>query len=157
MKLRNVGLGLLLLGACTPQPKVMAKSSGSIGITSNDALLYVADADHDRVTVIDAPSRAVVGHMPVGRKPERVLVGPDDAVYVSNRGARSRDAAAHRAAMSVEATRRGGRRTGGHGAVGGRQRSCCVANSMSGTVSMLDAKTLELRRRSRRSAASPGR
>ena len=140
MKLRNVGLGLLLLGACTPQPKVMAKSSGSIAITKNDALLYVADADHDRVTVIDTQTRAVVGHIPVGMKPERIMMGPDDTVYVTNRGERSVMRIAP-GAMSVEATGAVGAEPVGM-ALSEDGKKLYVANSMSGSVSVLDSATL---------------
>jgi YVTN family beta-propeller protein len=118
----------------------MAKSSGSIGITSNDALLYVADADHDRVTVIDAKSRAVVGHIPVGMKPERIMVGPDDAVYVTNRGERSVMRIAP-GAMSVEAVGAVGAEPVGM-ALSDDGKKLYVANSMSGTVSVLDSASL---------------
>ncbi|MHB8872268.1 MAG: c-type cytochrome [Myxococcaceae bacterium] len=139
-KLWHVGVGLLVLAGCNPQPKVVAKSSGSIGITRSDALLYVADADHDRVTVIDTQTRAVVGHIPVGSRPERILVAPDDSVYVTNRGGRSVMRIAP-GSMAVETVGTVGAEPVGM-ALSEDGEKLYVANSMSGSVSVLEAATL---------------
>ncbi|MHB8877518.1 MAG: c-type cytochrome [Myxococcaceae bacterium] len=137
-----LGVALVALVSCTSQQQgVPAKSSGSIGITHDDLLLYVADADHDRVTVVNARSREVVGHVPVGAHPERVLVGPDDAVYVSNRGSRSVTRLAP-GSTQVESTGTVGAEPVGMALSPDGQR-LYVANSMSGTVSVLDPKTLQ--------------
>ncbi len=65
-------------------------ANGSLGVSRNDALLFAADADLDVVFVVDAKTQTVVGEpIKVGRQPEKVLVGPDDTVYVTNRLGRS--------------------------------------------------------------------
>lgn len=66
-----------------------SSASGSVGITRDDALVYAADADLDRVFVVDTKTRQVVRTIKVGRQPEKVLVGSDDTVYVTNRLERS--------------------------------------------------------------------
>lgn len=137
-----VAISLLSL-ACPPNPTVVAKSSGSIGISGDDLLLFVADADHDRITVIDTQRRQVVGQTAVGSQPERVLVAPSGAVYVSNRGSRSVSRLSADG-LHVEATATVGAEPVGLAlSVDGKQ--LLVANSMSGTVSVLDPATLEVR------------
>ncbi len=64
-------------------------ASGSIAVTRDDALLYVADADLDVVFVVDATTQEVVREVAVGRQPEKVLVGPDGTAFVTNRLGRS--------------------------------------------------------------------
>ncbi|HEY0881919.1 MAG TPA: hypothetical protein VGD87_10340, partial [Archangium sp.] len=64
-------------------------ASGSIGISRDDSLLFAADADLDTLFVVDAKTQAVVSEIKVGRQPEKVLVAPDDTVYVTNRLERS--------------------------------------------------------------------
>lgn len=64
-------------------------ASGSLGVSRDDALLFAADSDLDTLFVIDARTQAVVSEIAVGRQPEKVLVGPDDTVYVTNRLDRS--------------------------------------------------------------------
>ncbi len=130
---------LLAVFGCT-RPDVTPRSSGSIAISRDDALLYVADADHDRLTVIKTSTREVLGHTPVGTRPERVLVAPDGAVYVSNRGSRSVSRLTADG-LHVEATTTVGAEPVGL-AITPDGKRLLVANSMSGTVSVLDAKTL---------------
>jgi YVTN family beta-propeller protein len=65
-------------------------ANGSLGVSRDDALLFAADSDLDVVFVVDAKTQTVVGEpIKVGRQPEKVLVGPDDTVYVTNRLDRS--------------------------------------------------------------------
>ncbi|MDF1563299.1 MAG: hypothetical protein P1V51_09655 [Deltaproteobacteria bacterium] len=129
----------LALVGCPNQGNYVPRSSGSLGLTSDDATLFVADTDHNRVTIIATATMEVLGHIPVGSAPERILVGPDDTVWVTNRAGRTvmRIPAG---SMEVEAT----------GSVGGEpvgmtlteDGNLLVANSTSGTVSVLDAQTL---------------
>lgn len=135
-----IGAGLWLLAGCTSAPSGVAKSSGSIAISLDDSTLFVADADHDRLTVIDARSREVLEHIAVGKRPERVLVGPSGEVFVSNRGSRSVARLAPGGRM-VEATGEVGAEPVGMSLSADGSR-LLVANSMSGTVSVLDARTL---------------
>lgn len=64
-------------------------ANGSLGISRDDKLLFAADADLDTVFVFDTRTQTVVSEIAVGRQPEKVLVGPDDTVYVTNRLDRS--------------------------------------------------------------------
>jgi YVTN family beta-propeller protein len=64
-------------------------ASGSLGVSRDDKLLYAADADLDTLFVVDAKTQTVISEIAVGRQPEKVLVGPDDTVYVTNRLDRS--------------------------------------------------------------------
>jgi YVTN family beta-propeller protein len=66
-----------------------SSASGSVGITHDDALVYAADSDLDTVFVVDAASASATGQVKVGRQPEKVLVAPDDTIYVTNRLGRS--------------------------------------------------------------------
>ncbi len=63
--------------------------SGSVALSRDDAFLYVVDGDNGIVAVVDTARNEKVGEVKVGRWPERVVVGKDDTVYVSNRGERS--------------------------------------------------------------------
>ncbi len=94
MKRRLVGAllaaGILGLAGCAQGPAGGGNSaSGSLGITRDDALLYAADSDTDSVLVVDARRNVKLGAVAVGRQPEKVLVAPDDTVYVTNRLGRS--------------------------------------------------------------------
>ncbi|MCP3138973.1 c-type cytochrome [Pyxidicoccus xibeiensis] len=66
-----------------------SNSSGSVALSRDDAFLYVVDADNGILAVVDTARGEKVGEVKVGQRPERVAVGPDDTVYVSNRGERS--------------------------------------------------------------------
>jgi YVTN family beta-propeller protein len=80
----------LLFVSCTPTPSsTWVNSSGSVALSRDDALVYAADADNGTLTVVDARARTKVAELKVGAQPERVLVGPNDTVYVANRGSRS--------------------------------------------------------------------
>jgi len=80
----------LLFVACTPSPSAnYVNSSGSVALSRDDALVYAADADNGTLTVVDAKARTKVAELKVGAQPERVLVAPNDTVYVANRGSRS--------------------------------------------------------------------
>lgn len=79
-----------LLAAC--QPGVVAgpsRSSGSLALSSDDALLYAVDSDNGIMAVVDAKAGERLATVKVGLQPMRVLVGPDDSIYVANRGSRS--------------------------------------------------------------------
>lgn len=76
--------------ACAPNAAGGGNSAnGSLGVSRDDSLLYAADGDLDQVFVVDAKSQTVISTIKVGRQPEKVLVGPDDTVYVTNRLGRS--------------------------------------------------------------------
>ncbi len=64
-------------------------ANGSVGVSRDDALVYAVDGDLDVVFVVDTRTNEVVNTVKVGRQPEKVLVAPDDTVYVTNRLGRS--------------------------------------------------------------------
>ncbi|MBZ4414951.1 c-type cytochrome [Myxococcus sp. RHSTA-1-4] len=66
-----------------------SNASGSVALSRDDAFLYAVDADNGVLSVVDTARGEKVGEVKVGRAPERVVVGPDDTVYVSNRAERS--------------------------------------------------------------------
>jgi YVTN family beta-propeller protein len=79
----------VLTGCPQPGTGAAPRSSGSLALSQDDALLYAADTDNGIVGVIDTASQQKIAQVEVGRAPTRVLVGPDDTIYVSNRGGRS--------------------------------------------------------------------
>lgn len=74
--------------ASSPSPTYQT-SSGTLALSSDDALLYAVDTDNGTVAVVDTLARAKVAEVRVGRLPGRVVVAPDDTLYVANRGDRS--------------------------------------------------------------------
>ena len=77
---------LSLAPACAPNAAGGGSTaSGSVGVSRDDSLLFAADQDLDTVFVVDTKSQSVVSQVKVGRQPEKLLVGPDDTVFVTNR------------------------------------------------------------------------
>lgn len=134
---------LLAAISCT-QPNVTPRSSGSVAVSNDDALLFVVDADHDVLVVIDTATRKVLRQTPVAHQPERVLVAPDGSIYVSSKGSRTVSRLSAGGEV-VEASATVGAEPVGL-ALSADKTQLLVANSMSGTLSMLDAKSLEVRR-----------
>lgn len=64
-------------------------ASGSLAVSKDDAILYAADGDLDTLFVVDAKTQTVISEIAVGRQPEKVLVAPDETVFVTNRLDRS--------------------------------------------------------------------
>lgn len=78
------------LSACdAPKSATYVNASGSIALSRDDTLIYAVDSDNEILAVVDAATQKKVAEVKVGAAPEQVAVGPDDAIYVSNRGARS--------------------------------------------------------------------
>ncbi len=97
MNLRNsltsfvvtVALSSVAIGTgagCSKESPQHVRNAGSLALSNDDALVYAADADNGIVAVVDAESEAKVTEVPVGAHPEAILVGPDDRVWVANRG-----------------------------------------------------------------------
>ena len=94
MKNRLLGAALAVVTAFAPGCSNNAagggnSASGSLGVSHDDALLYAADSDLDTLFVVNAKTQTVVSEIAVGRQPEKVLVAPDDTIYVTNRLDRS--------------------------------------------------------------------
>jgi YVTN family beta-propeller protein len=64
-------------------------SAGSLALSRDEQHLYAVDTDNAILAVIDTQTNAKVAQVSVGAGAERVAVGSDDTIYVSNRGARS--------------------------------------------------------------------
>ncbi len=84
-----IGLALGLIACESPQTLLQRDGSGSLALSNDGSMLYALDRDNERVAVLATGSRQKIAEGKVGRAPERVVVGPDDTVYVSNRGERS--------------------------------------------------------------------
>ncbi|MDC0713872.1 c-type cytochrome [Stigmatella sp. ncwal1] len=84
-------MALALGGAgCEQKPvATYSPSAGSLALSRDDAFLYAVDTDNGLVAVVDTAAYEKVAEVKVGRAPERITVGPDDTLYVSNRGDRS--------------------------------------------------------------------
>ena len=94
MKIRILAAALavvtgLTLSACNKQADGYSSAQGSVGATKDDALVIAADTDTDQLYVFDTSSEKVIATVKVGASPEKVLVGGDDTVYVTNRMGRS--------------------------------------------------------------------
>ncbi len=82
--------GVLGLTACgNKAAETWRNQSGSVALSSDDALVYAIDRDNEVVVVVDASSLSKLAEVKVGAAPEQLAVGPDDSVYVTNRGSRS--------------------------------------------------------------------
>lgn len=91
-RLLTAAATLLFAAACGNNPADSTdyqNSSGAVALSRDDALVYVADSDNGTLSVVDAARREKIAELQVGRNPEHVVVGPDDTIYVSNRGSRS--------------------------------------------------------------------
>ena len=88
MKIRALAVTALLCG-CGQQVSTYTSSSGSLALSNDDALLYAVDTDSDQLFVLDARDESSLAQVKVGHMPEKVIVGHDDTIYVSNRMGRS--------------------------------------------------------------------
>lgn len=76
--------------ACQPNAAGGGNTAGgSVAVSKDDALVYAADGDLDKVFVYDTKQQQVVSAISVGRQPEKVLVAPDGTLFVTNRLGRS--------------------------------------------------------------------
>jgi YVTN family beta-propeller protein len=81
---------VLGLTGCEQKPSATYTSSaGTLALSRDDKLLYAVDTDNGIVAVVDTGSHEKIAEVKVGASPERITVGPDDSIYVSNRFARS--------------------------------------------------------------------
>ncbi len=84
------GAAVLTVSAgCGKDTTLHARGSGTLGLSSDDALLYAADADNGIVAVVDTAREEKVAEVRVGSHPDALLVGPDDRIWVANRGSAS--------------------------------------------------------------------
>lgn len=64
-------------------------ASGSVAVSRDDSLVYAVDGDLDTLFIVSAADPSSYKTVKVGKTPEKVVVGPDDTVYVANRFGRS--------------------------------------------------------------------
>lgn len=79
----------MMFSACSKPADGYTSSQGSVGASSDDALVFAADTDTNQVYVFDTVKEELVATIAVGNAPEKVLVGKDDTVFVTNRMGRS--------------------------------------------------------------------
>jgi YVTN family beta-propeller protein len=89
MMVGAVAASMLLQGCQPPSTGAVARSSGSLALSSDDSQLFAVDRDNGTLNVIDTKTNQKVRELKVGVEPVRVLIGTDDTVYVANRGSRS--------------------------------------------------------------------
>lgn len=120
-------------------------SNGAIATSADDARLYIADEDNDELLVFDTASEKVASRVKIGRWPEKVVVGAEGLVYVSNRHARSVSvvdpvAGVEVARIAVEAEPTGL-------ALAPDGRTLLVANTTSRSLSVVDVASRRVVRR----------
>ncbi len=77
------------LTACTPpNGGASARASGSLALSNDDSTVFAVDTDNGKLLRIDPVSKDVK-EITVGSAPVRVIVSPDDTVFVTNSGSRS--------------------------------------------------------------------
>lgn len=82
-------LGLVAaLCACKKAPATPPWAS-SMAVSHDRKLIYATDPDNDLVVVFKARTEDKLAQVKVGRDPERIALGSDGTIYVSNRGSRS--------------------------------------------------------------------
>jgi YVTN family beta-propeller protein len=94
MKIRLLAAALafctgLTLSACNKPAEGYTSAQGSVGASQDDALVFAADTDTDQLYVFDTTTEQRIAAVAVGPSPEKVLVGSDDTIYVTNRMGRS--------------------------------------------------------------------
>ncbi len=93
MKKKLLGAALVAvlgLTGCEQKPSATyTPAAGTLALSRDDAFLYAVDTDNGILAVVDTEAHAKVAEVKVGRHPERLIVGPDDTIYVSNRFSRS--------------------------------------------------------------------
>ncbi|MHB8419102.1 MAG: c-type cytochrome [Myxococcales bacterium] len=133
-------MGFVAVAACNQEPsKQRAAYDGTLALSNDGALLYTANADTGTVSVVDASSQQLVATVSVGQSPARVVVGPDDSVYVTNRGSRS-VSVIHRGTWSEASRLQVGAEPVGL-ALSGDGSTLYVANTGSGTVDAVNLAT----------------
>ncbi|MDP2273072.1 MAG: c-type cytochrome [Archangium sp.] len=76
--------------SCTPPNSgASARASGSLALSNDDKTVFAVDTDNGMLAVINPATPDDVRLVPVGKNPVRVIVAPDDTVFVANNGDRS--------------------------------------------------------------------
>jgi len=90
MRKAIVGLAVMgMLAGCSSQKAGYTAGAGSVAVSRDGLHVYAIDTDNDELEVVDAQTLKKVQSVKTGHRPARVLVGPDETIYVSNRGDRT--------------------------------------------------------------------
>ena len=75
MKIRALAVAAAAFAwGCGQQVSTYSAASGSLALSSDDALLYAVDSDSDSLFVINAHDESPVAQVKVGHGPEKVIV-----------------------------------------------------------------------------------
>jgi YVTN family beta-propeller protein len=119
------------------------RSSGSIAVSGDGALIYSVSPDHADLTVVDAATFQIIKQVPLGRYPSHVISGPDGRVWVTSRGARTLSVVTPNRCWPVSKIPVGAEPIGL--ALSGDGKTIVVASAESGEVSAFDTETLARR------------
>ena len=86
----TLAAAMVVAGCESPTTATYNNSSGSLALSRDDGLLYAVDHDNEIMAVVSTKThQKVANNIKLGKAPERVVVGPDDTIYVTNRGERT--------------------------------------------------------------------
>ncbi len=138
---------LALLAGCEAKTASYSNASGTLALSRDDALLYAVDTDNELLAIVDTATEVKIAEVKLGKVPERILVGPDDTIYVANRGARSVSvirrgdwAEATRLSVGVEPV---GMAISADGKTLYVVSAASLASAEHGTLTAIDTKTLQ--------------
>jgi DNA-binding beta-propeller fold protein YncE len=80
--------GLGLIAGCSAKKAAYNGNAGSVAISRDGQRVYAVDSDNDTLQVA-RPDGSKLTEVKVGHNPARVVVGPDERIYISNRGERT--------------------------------------------------------------------
>jgi YVTN family beta-propeller protein len=138
-----VGIASATMTACTQSPPPATYASGTVALSLDGKLVYVADADNNQVLVINPDAKSVVHRIGVGAEPTRLITAADGRVFVTNRQGRSVSVVDPNKGTETARIPVGTEPTGltltkdGHTLV--------VANTTNATVSLIDVRSLKVR------------
>ncbi len=89
MLLGAVAAAISFSGCTPPNSGASARASGSLALSNDDSTVFAVDTDNGMLAVINPAKTDDVRLVPVGKSPVRVIVAPDDTVFVANNGDRS--------------------------------------------------------------------
>lgn len=80
--------GLGLLAGCSARKAAYAGNAGSVALSRDGQRVYAVDSDNDALEVARLDGTKLT-EVKVGHNPARVVVGPDERIYITNRGERT--------------------------------------------------------------------
>jgi YVTN family beta-propeller protein len=81
---------VLGLSACSSAPVGEYRaSSGTLALSRDGAEVYAVDSDNDLVAILSSTDLRKIAEVKVGHRPERIAVGADGTLFVTNKGDRT--------------------------------------------------------------------